>query len=334
VGIRLCRKGSGSRSGRSAPGPRENAGVSHRRLITVAALNNAEWCDAFCRTHGIVGYFRAGYWFSPVRTPRYYPDAITLLPEITLEQVLSGIDTSEGCSVKDSFAGLDLAAAGFRPLFRAHWLTREPADSRVRFARGWSVLTAAEQLGEWESAWAGSADGAGLGFFKPLLLEDKTIGVLAGYEGDRIVAEAVANRSSTVIGLSNVFHAAGDLESAWVGAAAVAAGLWDELPTVGYDSGDSLDAAHAGGFKSIARPCSTSGDGAGRPPHAGERPHGCDHHGLRVSRSADVRGTCGREPLGERGSDAATGARPATQPSVHRAATFCSHVAAGPSWAG
>jgi hypothetical protein len=41
--------------------PRENAGVSQRLLIRVAALNNAEWCDAFCRTHGIVGHFRAGY---------------------------------------------------------------------------------------------------------------------------------------------------------------------------------------------------------------------------------------------------------------------------------
>jgi len=96
-------------------------GVSARPLIRVAAQNNAGWCDAFCRMHGIVGHFRAGYWFSPVRTPRYYPDAVTLLPEIPLEQVLSGIDTSEGCSVKDSFAGLDLAAAGFRPLFTAHW---------------------------------------------------------------------------------------------------------------------------------------------------------------------------------------------------------------------
>jgi hypothetical protein len=223
--------------------------VSQRRLIRDAALTNAEWCDAFCRTHGIVGHFRADYWFSPVRTPRYYPDAVTLLPEITIEQVLFGIDTSEGCSVKDSFAGLDLAAAGFRPLFRAHWLTREPAESGVRSAPGWSVLTTAEQLGEWEAAWAGLAEGAG--FFKPSLLEDETIGVLAGYEGDRIVAGAIANRSSTVIGLSNVFDVAGDLESAWVGAAAIAAGLWDEMPTVGYDSGDSLDAAHAGGFKSI-----------------------------------------------------------------------------------
>lgn len=54
-----------------------------------------------------------------------------------------------------------------------------------------------------------------------------------------------------VIGLSNVFDVAGDLESAWVAAAAVAAALWGEMPTVGYDSGDSLDAAHRAGFESI-----------------------------------------------------------------------------------
>jgi len=224
-------------------------GVSERALIRVAAQNNAQWCDAFCRTHGIVGHFQAACWFSPVRTPPYYPDAVTLLPEITIEQVLSGIDTSEGCSVKDSFDGLDFAAAGFRPLFRAHWLAREPAGSPVRSARRWSVLTTAEQLDEWEAAWAGTAEGAG--FFKPSLLEDKTIGVLAGYEGDRIVVGAIANRSSTVIGLSNVFDVAGDLESAWVAAAAIAASLWGEMTTVGYDSGDSLDAAHRSGFKSI-----------------------------------------------------------------------------------
>jgi hypothetical protein len=28
-----------------------------------------------------------------VRTPPYYPDAVTLLPEITVEQVLSGVDS-------------------------------------------------------------------------------------------------------------------------------------------------------------------------------------------------------------------------------------------------
>ena len=103
--------------------------MSNRSLIRLAAQDNAEWCDAFCRTHGTVGHFRADYWFSPVRTPPDYPDAVTLLPEITIEQVLSGIDTGEGCSVKDSFADLDLVAAGFRPLFRAQWLAREPAEA-------------------------------------------------------------------------------------------------------------------------------------------------------------------------------------------------------------
>jgi hypothetical protein len=121
--------------------------LSGRSLVRVAAQNNAEWCDAFCRTHGIVGRFQASSWCSPVRTPPYYPDAVTLLQGLTIEQVLSGTDTSEGCSVKDSFADVDLAAAGFRPLFRAEWLVREPSEARVSAARGWSTLTSGEQLG-------------------------------------------------------------------------------------------------------------------------------------------------------------------------------------------
>jgi hypothetical protein len=55
---------------------------------------------------------------------------------------------------------------------------------------------------------------------------------------------------AAVIGLSNVFDVAGDLESGWVAAAAIAASPWGEMTTVGYGSGDSFDAAHRGGFKS------------------------------------------------------------------------------------
>ncbi len=223
--------------------------MPHQPLVSLAAQNNAEWCDAFCRTHGVVGRFRANCWSSPVRTPPYYPDAVTLVPEISVEQVLSCIDTSEGCSVKDSFADLDLGAAGFRSLFRAEWLVREPAEARVPSTQGWSALTTDEQLAEWEAAWGELPEGSG--FFRRALLEDGRIGVLAGYDGGRIVAGAIANRSSTVIGLSNIFDVAGDLESAWVAGAAVAAARWGEMPTVGYDSGDSLDAAHRAGFESI-----------------------------------------------------------------------------------
>jgi hypothetical protein len=223
--------------------------MSEPPVVHMAARNNAEWCDAFCRTYGIAGRFRANSWSSPVRTPPHYPDAVTLLPEAEVAQLLSGIDTSEGCSVKDSFADLDLTAAGFRPLFRAEWLHRASGNGRGVSCRRWSTVTNEQQLGEWESTWAGSPEASG--FFRPAVLVDEAIAVLARYDDGRIVAGAVANRSATVIGLSNVFDAAGNLESAWLGGAAAAKALWGQMPVVGYDSGASLDAAHQAGFDSI-----------------------------------------------------------------------------------
>jgi hypothetical protein len=225
------------------------ASVSGPSLVRAAARNNAEWCHAFCRTHGIAGRFHAAFWSSPARTPPYYPDAVTLRPNIAVEHLLSGIDVGEGCTVKDSFARLDLGAAAFRPLFRAEWVVRQPARGRRTATRGWSALTTEAQLRRWEASW-GEVPG-GSGFFRPALLKDETIAVLAGYDGDRIVAGAIANRSADVIGLSNVFDTDGELDSAWTAGATAAATLWGELPTVGYDSGDALHAAHDAGFESI-----------------------------------------------------------------------------------
>ena len=224
-------------------------GVSNRSLASAAARNNAEWCHAFSRTHGIAGRFQAAFWSSPVRTPPLYPDAVTLRPEIPVARVLAGIDTSEGCGVKDSFASLDLGADGFRPLFRAKWVVRKPAKVRYQSALEWSPITSEAELREWEATW-GEVPG-GSNFFRPALLEDKRIAVLAGDDGDCIVAGGIANRSTNVIGLSNVFDEAGDLEPAWASAAAAAAALWGDVPIVSYDLGDSLDAAHGAGFDSV-----------------------------------------------------------------------------------
>jgi hypothetical protein len=223
--------------------------VPDRSLARAAARNNAEWCHAFSRTHGVAGSFHAAFWSSRVRTPPYYPDAVTLRPNIAVEDLLSAIDVGEGCTVKDSFACLDLGAAAFRPLFRAEWVVRQPARGRRAAPRGWSALTTEAQLRRWEASW-GEVPG-GSEFFRPALLKDETIAVLAGYDGDRILAGAIANRSANVIGLSNVFDSAGELDSAWASGAAAAATLWGDLPTVGYDSGDDLHAAHDAGFESI-----------------------------------------------------------------------------------
>lgn len=223
--------------------------MSGPSVVRAAARNNAEWCDAFCRTHDLWGRFRFDSWLSPVRTPPYYPDAVTLLPKVAIEQILFNIDASEGCSLKDSFARLDLTAAGFQPLIAAEWLVREPAEARAASHSEWSALTKQHELEEWEAAWADVPRASAL--FRPALLTERTIRVLAGYEGDRIVAGAVANRSTAVIGLSNVFQRSGDFESAWVAGAAAATALWGDMPIVGYDSGASLDGAHEAGFQTI-----------------------------------------------------------------------------------
>jgi hypothetical protein len=48
----------------------------------MAALNNAEWCDVVCRSHGAQTWFDDDAWTSPTRTPPYYLDAVTLVPDL------------------------------------------------------------------------------------------------------------------------------------------------------------------------------------------------------------------------------------------------------------
>jgi len=78
---------------------------------TMAAANNAEWCDLICRTHGAQTRFDENAWTSRTRTPPGYPDAVTLVPDLAVPDLLTRVDTSVGCSIKDSFTSLDLATS-------------------------------------------------------------------------------------------------------------------------------------------------------------------------------------------------------------------------------
>ena len=217
-------------------------------VIRAAARNNAEWCEALCRTHGITGRFDAECWTSPQRTRPLYPDAVTLAGGVVPARLLSQIDAGDGCSVKDSFADLDLTADGFQVLFRGEWLLRAPEETPT-LSSGWVAVETREQLRDWELAWGASS--AGLRLFHAPLLANAAIAVFARYDGEAIVSGAIANRSATVIGLSNVFDAHGDLESVWRDAASAAQARWGSMPVVGYDSGEALDAAHGSGFARV-----------------------------------------------------------------------------------
>ncbi|MEV0096319.1 hypothetical protein [Streptomyces sp. NPDC050738] len=210
-------------------------------LVRAAALNNAEWCDAVSRTHGVKGAFGATAWTASRRTPPFYPDAVTLTAGADTPEILGRVDiASGGCSVKDSFGCLDLAADGFEVLFDAQWIHRAAGAPAPATDLQWQRVETAGELAAWEAAW----DGGVTGLFLPDLLGDETVAVFAGYDGSTLVAGAVANRSASVVGFSNTF-------GAWPGALAPIAELWPSLPLVGYESGDDLDDALAQGFEAI-----------------------------------------------------------------------------------
>ncbi|MCJ1681367.1 hypothetical protein MTF65_29230 [Streptomyces sp. APSN-46.1] len=217
-------------------------------LLLSAARNNAEWCAAVCRTGG----FGPHAWSSAHRTPPLYPDAVTLTRDASAAALVAGIDTgSPGCSVKDSFAALDLAPAGFEVLFEAHWIHRpagaaQTAPAARPAALRWARVTAAGELAAWEAAWDGEES---TGLFHPGLLGED-FAFLAGHDAaGRIAAGAAANRTGRVVGISNVFTAAGTpADEAWTGALAALSGIWPGLDVVGYESGDDLDTAVHHGF--------------------------------------------------------------------------------------
>jgi hypothetical protein len=216
-------------------------------VLDAAVHNNADWCDVMCSAHGLRTEREAAVWSSRSRAPTFYPDAVTLRPRVSAGQVLDRIDAGPGCSVKDSFADLDLSAAGFRILFDAQWIAcaSAPADP----GEPWDVIQDPQTLPEWERAWADGDEPSGL--FRPSLLARSDVGFIASRRNGRIVAGALLNRSATAVGLSNLFSATEDVDRLWAEATATAAACHPGMPIVGYQRGEDLAAALRHGFQTI-----------------------------------------------------------------------------------
>jgi hypothetical protein len=223
-------------------------------IRAAAVRNNAAWCDSVCRSHDIAGTFDERAWRSARRPPPYYPDAITLRHDAVPADFLSVIDlTSPGCSVKDSFATLDLAPDGFTALFTAQWIHRPagltaPAAPTLGIAR---VSTPA-QLRDWQAAWHDGDPAPDV--FRPALLDDPTVRVLALHDGEYLCGGFVLNLGSGLVGLSNLFATGRTgVAAIWAAAITSAAGHFPGLPLVGYEHEDdlALALALASGFTPI-----------------------------------------------------------------------------------
>jgi hypothetical protein len=221
-------------------------------LVRAAARNNADWCGAVCQTHGIVGIVGEKAWTSARRTPSYYPDAVTLHPDVTTLDVLSRIDAaSPGCSVKDSFATLDLGPAGFGVLFDAEWIYR-PAGVPVPPSHGMRAeqVRTAGRLRDWQVAWRGASDPPDV--FRPGLLSDPGVRIVAVQDGDELTGGGVLNFGAGMIGVTNVFAIRNvDPGALWSCLLTVATEHFPGVPIVGDELQDDLVGALQVGFRVI-----------------------------------------------------------------------------------
>lgn len=215
-------------------------------LTVVAARNNAEWCDLICRAHQIETRFDPDMWVASRRTPPMYPDAVTLSPYASARDVLDRVDGSPGCSVKDSFASLELSTDGFGLLFDAEWIYREPSPPPVDHGPRWGLVRTAGELTAWAAAHGGGE------VFHADLLDDPDVVIVMASAGERLRAGAIGNRGESAVGVSNLFASdAVTIEQAWSGAVRAISTHFPGLPLVGYEGGVSLQAAHRAGFSSI-----------------------------------------------------------------------------------
>jgi len=211
--------------------------------VRAAARNNAAWCDAVSRSHGLATVLTAGAWTTSTRPPEGYPDAVTLEPTASPRDILARVDAGPGCSIKDSFSTLDLRGYGFEVLFDAEWYHRD-AGSGTPSGGAWAVIRTTAALAAWERAHGGR------GVFRPALLAKAAVRVLVRPLGGGRIAGAVASRGGGVAGLSNLFTDGLPAEQ-WDGLVLAVERLFPGLSIVGYDAGARLQAAVDAGFTRI-----------------------------------------------------------------------------------
>jgi hypothetical protein len=213
----------------------------------IGAENNARWCDLVVRSHGGRGIFTPDAWTSPTRTPPLFPDAVTFVSSPCVPELLSRIDSSSGCTIKDSFATLDLTSEGFSVLFDAQWIT-SPArpDDGVTVAPDWVQITDPDGLALWEEAWC--HDDGPKGIFLAELLSEGAV-VLGQIKNDRVVAGAIVSGGARVAGVSNVFTEVGNELETWAALAQCARASFPGLPLIGYERGEELSRALDSGFQ-------------------------------------------------------------------------------------
>ncbi|MEP2533305.1 hypothetical protein [Shimia sp.] len=217
-----------------------------------AAHNNADWYGAVFAAHRLQ-FKRLPYAFVGLDTaPPYYSNMTITSPE-PWDAILSELARLSArfggkLGIKDSFCQLDLQTHGFKVLFEASWIWRDPKPSKM--PDGWAVVSEATHLELWEDGWRRNGSPTDQRMFPETLLDRKDVCFLGRLDQNRFVAGCIVNRSEGCLGLSNVFSE--NPTGAQFGDAVNAAASMDErCALVGYESGADLTFAIQNEFQTV-----------------------------------------------------------------------------------
>lgn len=153
--------------------------------LTQAINNNLIWCQTVAKRHQVQGEEQQAYWQASAAMPTFFPNLVTLKPQLTSEALIADLPKQGTFFIKDSFARLELESAQFIKLFDAQWycasqlanLTHSDTETKV------TTVTDAEGLKQWEQLWRGEES------FEPVypcvFLDNDTIGFLLAENHDK-----------------------------------------------------------------------------------------------------------------------------------------------------
>ena len=170
---------------------------------------------------------------------RWLPRCRDTVAGSDLRAVLGRIEGGAGCSVKDSFAVLDLEPHGFHLLFEATWIRRSAVQPTGPATLGWRRVRSAAELEHWSR-------GHELDAFGPALLDNGDLQFY--FSGSATRAGFALNRAGGVVRISNLFAGSADPMVVWSDAVAVATRAIPGVDLAGYELGSDLEFAVALGF--------------------------------------------------------------------------------------
>lgn len=212
--------------------------------IDEVVLNNIAWCQIVCNTHGIVGVSKENIWGLHSKAPKFYPELITSNKCATIEEVKSFIEDGKVSSIKDSYANLDLALLGFDVLFEAEWLVHAPVLDFDPIQTNWRVVDTEKDLKKW------TAVSELENIIKSELLKEHNVKIYICETEDGTLG-FIANLSTGVVGISNVFPIGYEEEKLWKEIPKIISKEFPKRSLVGYEHGSSLRVAKLSGWKAI-----------------------------------------------------------------------------------